>query len=153
MKPHLVIGLGNRLMGDEGVAWHIIDRLGGDPRLPKDVELWWGGTDLLACAEQIEGRSKITLVDALLDPSRVGSVEVFEDRNGLAGLEDRQGHAHHLSLTQTINLLRISSASFATARLRLLAICIDSAHMQSELSPALAASLPKILERVLQELG
>jgi hydrogenase maturation protease len=152
VKSHLVIGLGNRLMGDEGVGWHIIDRLAGDPRLPEDAELLWGGTDLLACADQIEGRSRITLVDALLDPSQVGSVAVFGDGNGLQALEDRQGHVHHLSLTQSIHLLRITSPSFATARLRLIAICIDSARLQPELSPALAARMPQILECVLQEL-
>jgi len=152
VKSHLVIGLGNRLMGDEGVGWHIIDRLAGDPRLPEDTELLWCGTDLLACADQIEGRSRITLVDSLLDPAQVGSVAVFGDENELRDLEDRQWHVHHLSLTQAIHLLRIASPSFGTARLRLIAICIDSALMQPELSPALAARMPQILECVLQEL-
>ena len=151
MKPHLVIGLGNRLMGDEGVGWHIIDRLAADRRLPEDSELLWGGTDLLACASQIEGRRRITLVDALLDPSQTGNVEVFEE--GLEGLQDRQGHAHHLSLTQAIRLLQVASPSFASARLRLITIAIDSARQQPELSPALAAKMPQILARVLEELG
>jgi len=153
MKPHLVIGLGNCLMGDEGVGWHIIDRLIGDPRLPEDTELLWGGTDLLACAGQIEGRRRITLVDALLDPSQVGSVTVFGDEDGLRELEDRQGHVHHLSLTQAIQLLWIASPAFPKPRLRLIGVCIDSASMQLELSPPLAARLPQILERVLEELA
>jgi len=152
VKSHLVIGLGNHLMGDEGVGWHVINRLACDPRLPEDMELLWCGTDLLACADQIEGRSRITLVDALLDPSQVGSVAVFGDGNGMRGLEDRQWHVHHLSLTQVIHLLQIVSPSFATARLSLIAICIDSAPMQPDLSPVLAAKMPQILERVLQEL-
>ena len=150
MKPHLVIGLGNRLMGDEGVGWHIIDRLAADPRLPADIELLWGGTDLLAGASQIEGRRRITLVDALLNPSQTGNVEVFEE--GLEGLQDRQGHAHHLSLTQAIRLLQVASPSFASARLRLVTIAIDSARQQPDLSPALAAKIPQILARVLEEL-
>jgi hydrogenase maturation protease len=139
-------------MGDEGVGGHIIDRLAGDPRLPEDTELLWGGTDLLACAGQIEGRSRITLIDALLDPSQVGRVEVFGDGDELRGLEDRQWHVHHLSLTQVIQLLWIASPSFRKPRLRLLAVCVDSARMQPELSPALAARMPQILECVLQKL-
>jgi len=155
VKPHLVIGLGNRLMGDEGIGWHVIDRLARDPRLPGDTELIWCGTDLLACADQVEGRSRVTLVDAMLDTSQVGSVVVFRDGegDGLRGLEDRQGHVHHLSLTQAIHLLRIASPSFETARLCLIAICVDSARMQAELSPMLAARMPEILDRVLQELA
>ena len=139
-------------MGDEGVGWHIINRLAGDQRLPQDTELLWCGTDLLACADQIEGRSRITLVDALLDPPNIGSVAVFRDGNRLRALEDRQGHVHHLSLIQVIHLLRMVSPSFETARLTLIAICIDSASMQPELSPALTARMPQILECVLQEL-
>jgi len=38
-------------MGDEGVGWHVINRLACDPRLPEDTELIWCGTDLLACAD------------------------------------------------------------------------------------------------------
>ena len=152
MKSHLVIGLGNPLMGDEGVGWHIINRLAGDPRLPADTELLWCGTDLLACADQIEGRSRITLLDALLDPSRAGSVAVVGDVNGLQGVEDRQWHAHHLSLLQAIRLLRMVTPSLETARLSLISISINSARLQPELSPPLAERMPQILERVLQEL-
>jgi hydrogenase maturation protease len=150
MKPHLVIGLGNPLMGDEGIGWHAIERLAADPRLPEDVELLWGGTDLLSCIAKIEGRSRITLIDALLDPDHVGDVEIFGE--GLEGLEDRQGHAHHLSLTQAIRLLRIDSPSFAAARLWLIAICVSSASVRQELSPALAAKIPQLLERIIQEI-
>jgi hydrogenase maturation protease len=140
-------------MGDEGVGWHIIDRLAADPRLSADTELLWCGTDLLACAAQIEGRTRITLLDALLDPSRAGSVLVFADGSGLRGVEDRQGHVHHLSLVQAIHLLRIVTPSVKMARLSLIAICIDSACMQPELSPSLAGKMSQILERVLQELA
>jgi Ni,Fe-hydrogenase maturation factor len=91
-------------------------------------------------------------VDALLEPSQVGSVAVFRDGNWMRGVEDQQYHVHHLSLTQAIHLLRIVSPSFATARLSLIAICIDSARMQLELSPPLAEKMPQILERVFQEL-
>jgi hydrogenase maturation protease len=142
-------------MGDEGIGWHVVDRLARDPRLPKDTDLIWCGTDLLACADQVEGRNRVILVDAMLDASQVGSVLVFRggEKDGLRGLEDRQGHVHHLSLTQAIHLLRIASPYFETARLRLIAICIDSARIQPELSPMLASRMPEILDRVLRELA
>jgi Ni,Fe-hydrogenase maturation factor len=72
--------------------------------LPEDTELLWCGTDLLACADQMEGRSWVTLIDAMLDTSRVGSVVVLGNEDELLGLEDRQWHVHHLSLTQVIHL-------------------------------------------------
>ena len=151
MKPNLVVGLGNPLMGDEGMGWHVIDQLTSDPRLPEDTDLLWGGTDLLACAEQMEGRRRIILVDALLDTTPVGSITVFG--GGLLGLDDRQEHIHHLSLTQALHLLQITSPSLRTVRFSLIAVSVDSVRMQSKLSPALAARMPQILNRVLQELA
>ena len=49
MKPHLVIGLGNRLMGDEGVGCLLAERLASDPRLPVDIE---GNPDIPALVSQ-----------------------------------------------------------------------------------------------------
>lgn len=65
MKPRLLLGLGNPVMGDDGVAWHLLARLREDPRLPPDVEIAWGGTDLLGCAGLLEGRERVVLVDAV----------------------------------------------------------------------------------------
>jgi hydrogenase maturation protease len=138
-------------MGDEGMGWHVIDQLTSDPRLPEDTDLLWGGTDLLAGAEQMEGRRRIILLDTILDASPVGSITVFGD--GLLGLDDRQEHVHHLSLTQALHLLHLASPSLGAVRFSLIAVSVDSVRMQSKLSPALAARMPQILNRVLQELA
>ena len=153
MKPNLVIGLGNPLMGDEGIGWHILDRLAADPRLPQDTELLWGSTDLLACAGQVEGRRRIILVDAMLDPSHAGSVAVYSDRDGFPPLDDRQEHAHQLSVIQALRLLQACSPGLRTVPVTLIAIAIDAARVTMELSPALSAEMPRMLDRILRELG
>jgi hydrogenase maturation protease len=139
-------------MGDEGIGWHVIDQLRGNPRLPQDTDLLWGGTDLLACAAQMEGRRRILLVDALLDAAPVGSITVLGNGEGLRGLADRQEHAHHLSVTQALQLLPLASPSMGNVQFRLIAVSVHSVRVQPELSPALTAEMPHILNRVLQEL-
>ena len=153
VKPHLVIGLGNPLMGDEGIGWHVLERLAGDPRLPQDTELLWGSTDLLACAGQMEGRRRIILVDAMLDPSRAGSVAVYSDRDGFPALDDRQEHAHQLSVVQALRLLQACSPGLSAVPVTLIAIAIDSARVTMELSPALSARMPELLDCILRELA
>jgi len=148
MKPLLVIGLGNPLMGDDGIGWHVAKRLAGDPRLPDSVEVTSGGTDLLRLTGQIEGRSRVVVIDASIDAIRdagdVGRISAFDE-----DLPDgRQQHAHHLSAVQAIGLLRMITHVHFT----LLGISVSSAAMDSQLSPALAARMPAILDRVLQEL-
>ncbi len=153
MKPKLVIGLGNPLMGDEGVGWHVIERLAGDARLPRDTDLLWGSTDLLGCAGQMEGRRLIVLVDAWLCPEAPGSIAVLGDGEEIAALEDRQEHVHQLSVVQALRLLKACSPPLSAARFTLIAVAIASARVSSELSPAVSASLPQTLERVLAELA
>jgi Ni,Fe-hydrogenase maturation factor len=175
MKPLLVIGLGNRLMGDEGIGWHVADRLAGDPRLPEPVEVLRGGTDLLRYAGEMEGRNRVILIDAIDDGCAPGSVTVFDGplagRHCASGaadcwkaritrsqrvtgedfrrLEDHQEHAHHLSVIQAVELLQL----MVPARFTLLGIAISSAKMEERLSPLMDARLAAIVEQVLDILG
>jgi hydrogenase maturation protease len=146
MKPLVVIGLGNPLMGDDGIGWHIARRLAADRRLPETVEVISGGTDLLRLAGQIEGRSRVMVIDAIEDGNPVGHVSLFPDNS--PALNDCQQHAHHLSAVQAIGLLKL----VAPVRFTLLGVSISSAAVAEDLSPALAACVPAILDRVLQEL-
>jgi len=150
VKPHLVIGLGNPLMGDEGVALHLLGALRQDPRLPEDVEVLWGGVDLLACADKMIGRTRVTLLDALLDPSQPGTLCIFD--GDFSALETRQPSAHQLSAVGAIELLRIAEPSLRDARFKLLAVAVSSAEVRTEISPALAEKLPQLLDQVLKAL-
>lgn len=149
MKPNLLIGLGNPLMGDEGIGWHVANRLARDPRVPADTEVLCGGTDLVRHASEMEGRNRVILVDAMQDASQPGSISVFED--DFFELEGRQENAHQLSVAEAVRLLRIASPSLKPVHFTLLAVAIASASINQELSPALSAQMPRILERVLQE--
>jgi len=161
MKPPLVIGLGNPLMGDEGIGWHVAECLSGDPRLPAGVEVVCGGTDLLRHAGRMEQRRRVIVVDALRDDGgEPGSVWAWDEPSGagaavcqpsysqLPGLDNRQDNAHCLSAIQSIQLLRLT----VRVPIKLLGISIRSANVQNDLSPELAARLPAILDRVLIEL-
>jgi hydrogenase maturation protease len=146
MKPVLVIGLGNPLMGDEGIGLQVAERLAADPRLPGHGEVVCGGTDLLRYAAQMEGRSRVVLIDAVQDGSEPGSVAVWDD---LSALDDRQEHAHHLSVVQAVKLLKM----IVPARFTLAGVSISSAGIGPGLSPAVADRVPAIVNRVLQELA
>ncbi len=150
MKPHLVIGLGNSLMGDEGIAFHLLEALREDLRLPTDVELFWGGADLLGCAGRMSGRSRVTLLDAMLDPSEPGALRVIED--DFAALETLHLSAHQLSAAGAVELLRLTEPSLRDIRFKLIAVTVSAVEFRSALSPFLAAMLPHLLERVVNEL-
>ncbi|MBZ5580944.1 MAG: hydrogenase maturation protease [Acidobacteriia bacterium] len=143
MKPPLVIGLGNTLMGDDGAGCRAAERLARDPRLPSGIEVICGGTDLLRYADEIENRSRVILIDAIESEAEPGSMSLIED-----GPEERREHAHHLSAVQQAELLRVMTGT----PIRLFGISVASATLGTELSPAVADRLPAILDRILEEL-
>ena len=144
MNPLLVIGLGNPLMGDDGIGWRVAEALAAHPRLPADTDVICGGTDLLRCASQIEGRRRVVLVDAVQDGAPLGTVSVIEED----AADSYQEHAHHLSAGQAMTLLRLTMP----VCFKLLGVSVPSARVASGLSPALSARMPAILDRVIEEL-
>src|ERR1017187_3844291 len=101
MKPLLIVGLGNPLMGDDGVgallAESLAQSLAGHPR----AEVLIGGTDLLRCAGEIEGRERVILIDALESDS-AGEI-TLTDEDPPEGLSVG---THSLSAPAAVRLLR-----------------------------------------------
>jgi len=151
MKPKLVIGLGNSLMGDDGIGCHIVEQLAGNPRLTEDTEVLNGGTDLLRCAEKMAGRKRVVIIDAVMDGFSPGTVSVIDGED--IEPEEGCGNAHHLSALSSISLLQLTQPSLPAAHFTLIAISIHSALASLELSPALRQVMPRILYSILQELN
>jgi len=147
MKPQLVIGLGNPLMGDDGIGCLVAERLANDPRLPENVEVIGGGTDLLRYAGRMEGRSRVVVIDAIQGVGEPGSVVSLATDD--AGLDERQPHVHQLSAVQAIRLLRMTTP----AAFLLLGVSISAGSVHCGLSRALAGRMPMILGTILGVLG
>lgn len=69
----LVLGLGNLIMGDEGIGVHVVRALDQHP-LPSNVECLDGGTGGFVLLESLQQADRIFLVDATTDENPIGSV-------------------------------------------------------------------------------
>ncbi len=69
----LVLGLGNVLMGDEGIGVYTVRELEKLP-LPPDVECLDGGTGGFTLLEPLESAGRIILIDAANDDNPIGTV-------------------------------------------------------------------------------
>jgi hydrogenase maturation protease len=132
MKPVLVIGLGNPLMGDDGVGERVAESLLLRPDLPDDVEVLRGGTDLLRLAGEIEGRRRVVVIDAV--------------QEGEGGDGCRQDHAHHLSATLAVELLRAVTG----VPIETVLVPVAGARLGEGVSAALLERLPRIESQVLE---
>jgi hydrogenase maturation protease len=104
-----VIGLGNSLVGDDGVGCRLARRCARDPELRQQTEFVVGGSDLLRLSHLLEGRERVILIDAMLDDAEPGTVSVHDEP--FDELEERWEHAHHPSAVQAVRLLKVTSPS------------------------------------------
>lgn len=68
-----MLGLGNVIMGDEGVGVHVV-RAVEKYRLPEGVECLDGGTGGFILLEPLQNADRIVLIDAAADGNPVGTV-------------------------------------------------------------------------------
>lgn len=144
----LVLGIGNTLMGDEGVGVHVIRYL-EKCELPPDVELLDGGTGSFVLLEPMQRAGKIILIDATLDDNPPGTVRRLTPR--FSTDYPRTLTAHDIGLKDLLDTFYLLDRP---ARITLFAVSIPPLQeLGLELAPAIAARVPEIAKLVLQELA
>ena len=143
----LVLGIGNVLMGDEGVGVHVVrhlEKLG----VPEGVELLDGGTGSFLLLESMQRARRIILIDATLDEHPPGTVRRLTPR-----FSTDYPHtltAHDIGLKDLLDSFYLLEGPVDVI---LFAVSIDSLQgIGMELSPDIGARVPGIAEMVLREL-
>jgi hydrogenase maturation protease len=144
VRPVLVLGIGNVLLGDEGVGVHAVRRL-EEEAWPAHVKLLDGGTGgfhLLSLFEEFE---RIVLVDATMDGQPPGTVRVIRPR--FASDYPKTLSAHDIGLK---DLVESAALLGHTPEVVLIVVSVKTLPegLHAELSPDVAASLPHVAELV-----
>ena len=150
----LVLGLGNPLLGDDGVGWRIVEecatRIADAPETEVDC-FARGGLSLM---ERIIGYDRAILIDAMnTGQAPVGTVACFE----LDDLHNPNvGHlasAHDATLQTAMEMGRALGARLPR-NVTIVAIeAKDVYDFSEELSPAVAAAVPHAVEIVIEQLA
>jgi hydrogenase maturation protease len=77
-KPLLILGVGNYLMGDEGIGVHMADNLRG--KTPEGVDVLDGGTAGLQLLDSMQQYETVIMIDATLDSHPAGTIRLIEPR-------------------------------------------------------------------------
>lgn len=147
----LIIGLGNPILGDDGVGWrvsqavatHLQDR---DP----GVEVDWLSVGGLSLMERLIGYQRVIIVDSIqTEGGTAGEVTVFP----LEALPERAaGHTtavHDASLQTALALGRQMGAALPE---KIMVVAVEAGRVfdfSETLSPAVAAAIPRATEAVL----
>jgi len=148
MDRTLVLGIGNLLMGDEGVGVHALRAFADEP-WPEGVSLLDGGTGGFHLLECFSAFERIVMVDATMDGAPEGTVSVLRPR--YASDFPRALTAHDIGLR---DLIESAVLLGPLPDMTLVTISIaEIAPMATALSPAVAAAIPEVRARVAEALG
>lgn len=75
----LILGLGNYLMGDEGLGVHLIEKMSASP-MPDKIDLLDGGTGGFLLLDCIASYGHVVLVDATMDGQPPGTISLIKPR-------------------------------------------------------------------------
>ena len=145
----LVLGLGNPILGDDGVGWKVADLVKEQltPDLPVDVDfLSLGGIRLM---EHLIGYQRAILIDAFALEEPIGSILVLK----LSELPNYSAFhttsAHDMSLQSAINLGRSMGVQLPED-ITVVGITTKNIYdFSEELSPPVEQAVPKALQIVL----
>lgn len=148
----LVLGLGNPILTDDGVGIHVVRELMARS-LPNNVscaEASVGGFRLL---EVIAGYDRVILVDAIqTKDGKPGDIHRLRADDLLASLH--AGSTHDLSLPGALRLGRsMGMALPGDKSIVIIAVEVeDVLTFGEQCTPAVVASIPRVVEAVLAEL-
>jgi hydrogenase maturation protease len=143
----LVLGLGNVIMGDEGVGVHVVRAL-EKHSLPTNVECLDGGTGGFTLLEPLQEAGRIILIDAAADGNPIGTVTRTTPK--FSRDYPPTLTAHDIGVKDLLDVFYIQGGSPDVV---LYAITIDPHQSISmELSPEIAKAAEVAVAEILAEL-
>ncbi len=143
----LVMGVGNYLMGDEGVGVRVVEAL-AQREIPQYIDLLDGGTGGFLLLDRFQAYGKVIFVDATMDGAAPGSRRLIRPR--FASDFPKALSVHDLGLKDMIEAIYLMDHH---PDLYLLTISIDGIDpMSIDLSKAVEAAVDPAADLIL-ELG
>jgi hydrogenase maturation protease len=156
----LLIGLGNPILGDDGVGWVVAEQVrsalshpaAGIPD-PQTVDVDTASLGGLSLMERLTGYERVILVDAIFTGTQpVGAVSQFllDDLPDLSA--GHSASAHDTSLRNALHVGREMDILLPTdENVTVITIEAEAVYdFSQELSPAVAAAVPLATKKVLE---
>ncbi len=147
----LIAGVGNILLGDEGLGVHAVRRL-LEEGLPEGADAVDAGTALGDLLADLGNYERLILVDAVRGGARAGELYRLEIRNGGDLCRVRSPVSlHEFGVAEALEQAR--AAGVLPPRVVLLGMEPERIEAGIGLSPCVAAALPGLVRLIRQEAG
>ena len=138
----LILGLGNLLMGDEGVGIHAV-RYMKQQKLPEFADIEDGGTGGFHLLSLIQAYPVVIIIDAAVGEDAPGTVRVIEPKFSKDFPKSLSSHDIGLK-----DLIDTASLLGNLPRFFLIIVSVkDWRDLKIELSPEVAAAIPEVYKK------
>lgn len=149
-RQTLVVGVGNSLMGDEGIGPHAVRNLSLLP-MPENVEVIDCGCDVLNVICHIDNPKKIIVIDAVRAGGEPGRIYRFHF-DELEQAATSTGSAHQLQVVDALRLLRRICPCLSRCEITVIGIEPKVLELSTDLSEEVRESIADLTQSVLEEL-
>jgi hydrogenase maturation protease len=144
-RPVLILGIGNYLMGDEGIGVHTANML-SETNILEGVDVLDGGTGGFHLLEYFEQYETVIMIDATLDGEKPGTINLLRPR--FAADFPPAMSTHDIGLKDLVGALQLTGRM---PNLYLFTVSIASLQQQGvELTPEVQAVMPELIQQVSQ---
>ena len=149
-RPVVVIGLGNSIMGDDGLGLAVLEHLQTSYAFPPEVELVDGGTWGMNLLPVIEDAGELILIDAI-DAGLPPGTFVRLDHDRLPRYLATKISPHQVDLRDVLALAELRGT--LPADTVALGVQPATVEMRHSLSDAVRRAVEQLAEQVVQELA
>jgi hydrogenase maturation protease len=146
----LVLGLGNVLCGDDGAGVVVVHRLLAQYEVPEGVEVLDGGTLGMSLLSLVSDTDDLVLVDAVRADAPPGTLVVVEGDEVVPTVSERLS-PHQVGVADLLAAARFLDRY--PRRVVVLGVVPETIELGLGRTAAVEASLPALLQRVVEELA
>ena len=148
--PALVLGIGNLLLGDEGVGIRVVENLLARYSLPPEVEALDGGTMGMALLPYLAGRKLLILVDAVRTGAAPGTLVQRELADPAAFFRERIS-PHQIGIAEVLAVAALTNE--LPGRMVVIGVVPQAMETGLDLSPEIEAKVAVLADMVAAELA
>jgi len=150
MKPILIGGIGNVLLGDDGVGPYVVRLLESRYEFGNDVEIVDLGTPALDLLHRISGRNVVILVDCVASDQPPGSIVLYRKEDILRIAPTPRLDPHSPALSECL----LTAEMFGTGPCNVLLVGVVGQSLEPgcQLSPAVREAVESAIEAIVLEL-
>ncbi len=146
----IVLGVGNILLGDEGVGVRVVEEL-GKLEMPENVELVDGATLGLDLLPVIDRADRLIIIDVVKAGSEPGTIFKFTPQDLEVPSEPGRMSLHQVSLLEVLAMAEMLSGR--TPQTIIFGVEPKEIDWGREISPEIANKIPALIELVIAEIA